>query len=190
MKVHFNGPLDGNKEVYARIDKKIEALGYSLVTRHAIERDIKDVETETEAESELAAKKISSWIKKADIVVFEASRPDVSLGFEIASALNMSKPVIVLYHKSGQVPHGLKGIHNDKLQLICYDDQTLEEMLEYSLEYAEESSDIRFNFFIPPRIVQYLDYIAREKKIPRSVYLRTLIEEDMEKNAVQENELN
>ena len=182
MKVHFNAPLNGKKEYYQRIVAKIHQLGYELVTNHVLERDITQVEAETEAESELQSKKLASWIKNADIVVFETSYPDVSLGYEIALALNMSKPVVVLYRKEMNTPHGLKGIKSEKLQLVSYNDATLEEMLEYALDYAEEATDIRFNFFVTPTISAYMDWIARERKLPRSVYLRRLIENDMDKN--------
>jgi len=182
MKVHFNAPLNGKKSDYQRIVTKINDLGYELVTNHVLERDITQVESETEEESELQSKKLASWIKNADIVVFDTSAPEVSLGYEIALALNMSKPVIVLYRKELSTPHGLKGIKSDKLQLVSYNDTTLEEMLEYALDYAEEATDIRFNFFVTPTISAYLDWIARERKLPRSVYLRRLIENDMGDN--------
>jgi len=39
------------------------------------------------------------------VIVFEASKPDVSLGYEVASALHFGKPVIVLYRaNTGAVP--------------------------------------------------------------------------------------
>jgi hypothetical protein len=45
-----------------------------------------------------------------------------------------------------------------------------------------ENIDTRFNFFISPKIGNFLDWIAKKKKLPRAVYLRKLIEDDMDKN--------
>lgn len=175
--------IRGNREDYKKIIELIQKQGHELVTTHVIERTPKDVEGETAAEAELYARKILTWIKKADVIVFEVSQPAVSVGFEVATALNMSKPVVVLYKKdSGIIPHALKGIHNDKLQILSYDDLTLGEMLELSLDYAQETADVRFNFFVSPAISSYLDWIAQHKKVPRSVYLRNLIEDDMNNN--------
>ncbi len=185
MKVHFMAPIvGGNRDDYAKIISTIEKLGHSLVSKHVIERSEKEIVSETPEEAELYTKKLSSWFKKADVIVFETTRPDVSIGFEVATALNHNKPVIVLYRRrEGVIPHGLKGLHNDRLQLLSYDNETLGEMLELALDFAEETSDIRFNFFITPSISAYLDWVAREKKIPRSVFLRHLIERDMTINA-------
>ncbi len=181
MKIHFMAPLvDGNRNDYVRIVSLIEKMGHDVVTKHALERNPTDIENESSAESELYAKKISTWMKKADIVVFEVTEPDVSIGFEVATALNLSKPVIILYRRDKRsIPHALKGIHSDRLQLLSYDDNTLDEMLELALDFAEETGDIRFNFFITPAINAYLDWVAKEKKLPRSVYLRNLIEKEM-----------
>ncbi len=184
MRVHFMAPvIKGNQEDYKKIADVIEKIGHDLLTRHAIERNPDKIVTESAAEAELYSKKLFNWIKKADVIVFEVSQPDVSIGFEVASALNMSKPVIILTRKdSAGLPHALKGLHSDRLQLLTYDDSTLEEMLTLALEYAQETSDVRFNFFITPTISTYLDWVAKEKKIPRSVYLRRLIEREMEEN--------
>ncbi len=182
MKIHFMAPLiHGSREDYVRIVNLIEKQGHSVVTRHALERSPVEIEKESPAEAELYAKKISTWVKKADAVVFEVTEPDVSIGFEVATALNLSKPVIILYRRDkGAIPHALKGIHNDRMQLLSYDDNTLDEMLELALDFAEETGDIRFNFFVTPSINAYLDWIAKVKKLPRSVYLRNLIEKEMQ----------
>jgi hypothetical protein len=183
MKVHFMGAVDGNQDNYKKIVEKIIASGHELVTTHFLERSIDEIQQESPAESELYAKKSHKWIRLADIVIVETSRTDVSIGYEIALAMNMMKPVIVLYHKdSPNIPFSLKGVNSDKLQVLSYNDDTLGEMLGLALDYASETSDVRFNFFISPSIGLYLDWISKHKKIPRSVYLRTLIERDMAEN--------
>ena len=183
MRVHFMTAVDGNHDDFRKIVQTIEKLGHELISKHYLEREINDIKNETPAESELYAKKANSWIKKADAIIFETSKPDVSVGFEISVALNFQKPVIVLYRKDGaNPPYSLVGVNSDKLQVLGYDSTTLSEILELALEYASEANDVRFNFFISPTIGNYLDWIAKEKKIPRSVYLRSLIENDMADN--------
>jgi hypothetical protein len=51
------------------------------------------------------------------------------------------------------------------------------------LDFASDQQDTRFNFFISPKHQNYLDWIAKYKKVPRSVYLRELIETDMANNS-------
>lgn len=191
MNIHFSAAIDGDKKSYARIINFLESkTDNKLLTRHALERKMSDIRKETEAESELAAKRIERWIKKADLMIFEVTKSDVSIGYEVANSLNSMKPVIVLYKEGfGAQPHGLKGIKSDKLQVIGYSDDTLQEVLSIALDNAQDSLDVRFNFFIPPSISSYLDWMAKYKKIPRSVYLRNLIQSDMNANQEYQDEI-
>lgn len=183
MKVHFIGALEGNKKDYISIIKLIKKFGYKVITEHSADRSIADVEKETEEEAELYAKKMAKWIKDSDIIVVESTLPNLGAGFEISTALRLGKPVIVLYRpKVGNNPHVLKGQHDDKLQVLSYSETTLSEVVKLALDYATEKVDTRFNFFISPKIGNYLDWIAKNKKTPRAVYLRNLIKKDMEKN--------
>ncbi|HOZ81110.1 MAG TPA: hypothetical protein PK370_02735 [Candidatus Woesebacteria bacterium] len=120
-------------------------------------------------------------IEKADFCVFEASYPStIHIGHEITIALEKSKPVIVLYTKNHE-PILFKGIDNDKINWIEYNDKNIEDRIGKAIEEAKKNVDVRFNFFVNPKILTFLDWIAKEKKIPRSVFLRDLIEREMKK---------
>ncbi len=121
-------------------------------------------------------------VQRADIVVVEISYPSTAnVGHELTYALDLGKPVIALY-KEGRDPIFLSGRSDDKLLLFPYTDKDLEEVLASGMEYATTVQDVRFNFFISPQIGTYLDWISKNKRIPRAVYLRKMIEEDMREN--------
>lgn len=121
-------------------------------------------------------------VRKADVVVVEISYPSTAnVGHELTCALDLGKPVIALYHE-GRDPIFLSGRTDDKLLLFPYTEKDLEEVLADGIEYATNVQDVRFNFFIPPKIGSYLDWVSKNKRIPRAVYLRKLIEEDMRAN--------
>jgi len=184
MKIHFVAALNGDSKDYKIIYDKIKSLGHELVTNHFLKRTLNEVFDESPEESALYVKRANRWMRQADVVLFETTRPDVSVGYEIATTLNLQKPAIILYRKqAGHPPNSLKGISSDRLQVLAYNDDTLAELLEIALEYAAETADVRFNFFITPTISRYLDWISQTKKLPRSVYLRNLIELDMERNS-------
>ena len=73
-------------------------------------------------------------------------------------------------------------MQSDKLQVASYNDNNLDEVLTLSIDYASEQVDTRFNFFVSPLIVNYLDWVSKKKRIPRAVYLRRLIEQEMKAN--------
>ena len=186
MKFHFFGSLEGNKENYKKIFSILEKLGYQSVTDHVLTREIEDVKRETPKDSEIYIKKMLGWLNKADFIIAETTRPSISIGYEIMVAQEKGKPVIVLHEdKKEAVPHTLKGLPVDKIQVFEYEAENnsgLTKILKMAVKEAKDQMDVRFNFFVSPKIVHYLDWIAKKKKMPRAVYLRRLIEGDMKKN--------
>jgi hypothetical protein len=120
-------------------------------------------------------------IKATDIMVSEISTHSLSMGFLMHEALGHGKPVIALYHE-GHDPYYVENLEDDKLQLIEYNSSNLRSRLEKALDLAKKQVDIRFNFFIPPEIIVYLDWLSSEYRISKSTYIRNLILKDMEKN--------
>ena len=183
MKVHFAAAVDGEKEDFIKLCKFIEKLDHTIVTDHYLSRSLVAIQRESAEESKFYVERSMQWIKSADVVVFETTKPDISIGYELAVAVSLHKPVIALYNdKKTTAPNSIKGVEKEKLQIVGYNEDTIDEVLDIVLENAAESADVRFNFFISPAIGNYLDWIAKNKKIPRSVYLRNLIQKDMEDN--------
>ena len=186
MKFHFLASLEGNKEIYKKVFDTLNGLGYKCVTSHVLERNIRDVRKETSEQAEYYVKKMIHWVKKADFIVAEVTIPSISIGYEIMAAIQKGKPVVVIYNKDqGVKPDTLKGVHIDKLQVYGYslkNKTDLKDILKMACEEAKDQMDTRFNFFISPLHQTYLDWIAKHRKIPRSVYLRDLIERDMAVN--------
>jgi hypothetical protein len=124
---------------------------------------------------------IERSIKAADICVFETSVPSLGLGHVIYMAISQGKPVIALY-KGNNIPMLLSELDDPRVQVISYTDANLKKVLEDALNFAKDQADARFNFFISPSHANYLDWVAKNRRIPRSVYLRSLIKRDMEEN--------
>lgn len=164
-------------EYYERIVAYLKSKQYTVSTGglfgHESDADL------SHEDREAWYKKALGEIAKADIVVVEISYPSTAnVGHELTYALESGKPVIALY-KDGRDPVFLSGRSDEKLMLFAYNDRDLENVLESGLDYATSVQDVRFNFFISPVIGRYLDWISKNKRIPRAVYLRKLIENDM-----------
>ena len=120
-------------------------------------------------------------VKKADFVVMEVSGHSMSMGYLISKALEMNKPVIAL-HKQEHAPNFIKGIGDPKLIICEYDEKNVDEVLEKSLKTATGLIDVRFNFFVNSKILNYLDWVSQKRMVPRSVFLRNLIEHEIKKD--------
>lgn len=185
MKIYFTAAIYQTEElghIYNKIVKTLEDQGNVVQHDHITKNTIDFIKSRTEEERIKHYRQVLRWITQSDIVVVEGSFPStLNIGHEISLALEKGKPVIVLY-KQGRNSFFLHGLNSDKLFLMEYTDDTLEQIVKDSIDYAKDQSDTRFNFFISPSLSHYLDWISSTKKIPRSVYLRQLIEEDREKN--------
>lgn len=183
MKIYFVGSISGRKKFldnYLKIISIFENQGNKVfeVTTSKDEEDVYSLDDFGKVDQ---YKRVLDWINKSDVMVAECSHSSLGVGYEISLALEKGKPVLVLYSE-GNAPHFLEGIESEKLEIVKYDMKNLKDILNDSLKYLAEQQDVRFNFFVSPKIVNYLDWISKERKMPRAVYLRRLIEKDMEKN--------
>lgn len=189
MKVYFSSAISNVpeeiREYQAKIVSVLEDLGHVVLVEHREGRTSESFAKQTEEEALAMHRKMSKWKKQMDMMVVEASIPSFGVGQEITEALNDNKQVIVMYLK-GHKPHILMHMGQDLLFFVEYTDNNIKEALTDYIEYAKAHSDTRFNFFISPQIGSYLDWISRKRKLPRAVYLRRLIEEDMKGNTEYE----
>jgi len=188
MKVYLTASESQRQEFevyYKRILKIIEESGYKVHAGIAFQKKKNLSYKEDYKDQEVRERWYKESIKKifvADIMVVEISYPSTAnVGHKLSLGMEKGKPVIALY-KEDRDPIFLEGLKNERLFLVPYNEYNLEKVLKQALRDATEMMDVRFNFFIPPAIGTYLDWISRTKKEPRAVYLRKLIEEDMEKS--------
>lgn len=184
MKVFFLSTprgLSEMKEEYTAIYDGIKRLGYEHVSDFIVGVEPETFYKGTEADRVKHYKQMVEDVKKADVVVFETSLHSLAVGHMVNLALGMEKPVIALY-VHGKMPYLLSGVTSDKLQLVEYNAKNVREVLGDALEYAVGQMDTRFNFFVSPSITNYLDWVSQKRRVPRAVYLRRLIENDMQQN--------
>jgi hypothetical protein len=181
--------------VYGRadLDKKSQAIvtavektGHTIEADHIFSVTPEEMATWTDEQDLAYHKKVFERIKKADALFAEVSRPSTSVGYLIAVAAQAGKPVVVFYN-GDQEPHLFKSLEKlmDRFQVVRYSNvEELGDEVPYMIDFIEGSQDVRFNFFVSSSISSYLDWVSKTRKIPRSVYLRRLIDEDMQKERV------
>lgn len=184
MKVYFTSSprsLKLHNNQINKIYQTIQRLGYELVNDFIVKVDPDSYYKSSNVEMVSHYQETISSIKKADIVVLDVSVASMAMGYLIDKAKEYSKSVVILHLKTKE-PLFFSAIVDERIQIVEYVPENLERVLKDSLIYAAEKIDTRFNFFISPKIGNYLDWIAKKRKLPRAVYLRKLIEDDMDKN--------
>ncbi len=184
IKVYFSSSMRSKKYFSLEIEtiyQTIGKLGFSHVTDYLVKINPKGFYDRSPKEAANFYKKMISDIKTADICIFEASLESAGIGYSVNMALDLNKPVIIL-HLGDHKPYLLKMIAHPKAQVIEYSLNDLKEILIDALDQAKEQLDIRFTFFLTPKLMLYLDFIKRERKVARAIFIRRLIEKAMIKD--------
>ncbi|MEK9179049.1 MAG: hypothetical protein AAB893_01120 [Patescibacteria group bacterium] len=188
MKVFFTASQRGKKEFgkyYQRIYDQLELLGYSHLETSLLKISSKEfydkLENTGHAQYTEYYNNNMKRIQEADICVFESSLHSLSIGFMIQKSLDNNKPTIVLYFEDN-IPHFLHGMSEDKLILAKYTGTDLEEVLKKTLGEATDLREKRFNFFISPALLTYLEGASKKLGITKSTFIRNLIQDHRRKN--------
>jgi len=189
MKVYFDATQRGKDKYgvfYREIFEAIKACGY----KHLFDTLLKQSPEEfykkfTIPEDETHAYDLydlhMKHMQEADINVFEASIPSLSIGFLINKSLDLNKPTVVLYHEENK-PVLISGISHDKLVERKYNKQNIKTVVADALKEASELRDKRFNFFISPQLLQYLEKASSAQGVNKSTFIRELIKKHMKKS--------
>lgn len=188
MKIYFTSPIkdiDSIKPFLKEIYQIISKLGYAhaddFLSRLNNKEDFysKLEEGGKEAHEQYFNDTINI-LKNADINIFECSIPSLGVGFQIEKSIAYNKPTIVLYY-SKHKPHFIAGTQNEKLFIREYNDNNLSSVLEDTIDEARHASDKRFNFFISPSLLTYLEEVSTKAGITKSAFIRQLILEHKRK---------
>lgn len=184
MKIYLGIPFMGVPqfgEHYKKIYDEIEKLGYEHVDKEIINLTYvewqKKMEKGRDSYVDHYQKKMKA-IKEADICIFEASFHSLGIGFLIQKALENSKPTIALYYED-KVPYFLSGAEDEKLLVRSYNDKNYKKTVQEVLDFARERRDKRFNFFLSPRLLDYLEQASKKEGVTKSKLIRDLIVDHM-----------
>lgn len=181
LKLYFTASIAAKDQYihkYKKIVEYIEGKGHTIIADHILNVSEKEVNISSREKRLEFHEQLEKWIHSSDALIADTSFPSISVGYEISLALRVGKPVLVLYSE-GEPPSLLAHHRDEKLLCERYTLQSLPGTLDDFIHYIDSKADLRFTFFITPKIASYLDTIAKVQKIPKSVYLRKLIEQDM-----------
>ncbi|MCA9371816.1 hypothetical protein KC726_02865 [Candidatus Woesebacteria bacterium] len=157
----------------------IVSLGFKLIDKEPLRHDIREeIKKSMDGKVTEAYRKglikFVDHVKNADICVFEVSFQSLGTGYLIDKALENNKPTIILYYKNKR-PHLLSVLDSDKILIHSYDEKNFKQVVKKLIKLAREKRDKRFNFFLSPKLLDYLDKTSKQHGITKSKFLRDLI---------------
>ena len=192
----FVGSIRGKSEnvaAYTTIVNSLKKLNCKVVADHVLKNSQNDLSKMSRSENIVFHRKIIKNLNSCDIVVSECSHESLSVGYLLSYAIEREeKPTIVFYRSNAPQPNLFPTLSSsEKLFLVKYENlDELKKLIGQYLNYAKEQLDTRFNFFVSPTIERYLSWVAKHRKLPRSVFLRKLIEDSIAKDKAYKDESN
>jgi len=186
MKVFFSMSFRGDVAIGRKIYKILSQMGHKHTSTCFAENETVPTDFYAFSKTQLARHyaQIFSELAAADLVVEEASIQSVTTGQVIQKALDNRIPVLVL-HTKGNKPFFLDGIEVEERRMLIveYNEENLEEVLKEGVDYLSEELSSRFTMILPNTMLKFLDE-ASDKGVSKSDYIRKLITEKMEEQAV------
>jgi nucleoside 2-deoxyribosyltransferase len=130
MNIYFACSITGGREfepVYQAIVRALADDGHVVPTAHLAGSDVLALEAVIEPQ-EVYARDVA-WIRGCDVLIAEVSMPSHGVGYEIAFALGVGKPVLALYRAGHKVSKMISGNPDPNLSVQCYqtpEDATLQ----------------------------------------------------------------
>jgi hypothetical protein len=123
-------------------------------------------------------------IQDADAVIIESSTPSFGVGYLLAQALQLHKPILCLFPNDGDeklLSDGIKGNTSSLIDLKLYANDITKIINSY-LDGLDLNSLIKFNFVANKQVIEFLKKGSQNESKSMSEYLRDLIENDHIRN--------
>jgi hypothetical protein len=123
MNLYFSCSLTGGRDdepIYAAIVNHLLRLGHEVPTSHLARPEVMDLEQVVEPRD--VYRRDLAWIGACDALVAEVSTPSHGVGYEIAFALGLAKPVLCCYRRGTRVSKMITGNDSPGLTVLPYGD--------------------------------------------------------------------
>ncbi|HSR47793.1 MAG TPA: nucleoside 2-deoxyribosyltransferase [Anaerolineales bacterium] len=121
MNIYFSCSLTGGRKdeaTYGAIVAHLVARGHEVPTAHLADPGVMALERVVDP-AEVYARDMD-WIRRCDALVAEVSTPSHGVGYEIAAALGLGKPVLSLYRDGAAVSKMLTGNDSPGFRALRY----------------------------------------------------------------------
>ncbi len=136
MKVYFSCSITGGRQdqpLYRDIVTLLEAGGHEVPTAHLAHDDVLDLEA-VETPEEIYMRDVD-WVRECDALIAEVSTPSHGVGYEIALAVSLGKPVLCCYREGVRVSKMILGNRAPHYQVYSY--QTPQQALALVKDFVE-----------------------------------------------------
>ena len=121
MNIYFACSITGGRDfeaVYQEIVAALLADGHEVPTAHLADPGVKQLEA-IASPSQVYERDVA-WIRACEALVAEVSTPSHGVGYEVAFALSLGKPVLCLFQEKQPVSKMITGNSHPNLRVRAY----------------------------------------------------------------------
>lgn len=121
MKIYFSAAISAGRErqpLYARMVEFMQAQGHDVLSAHVAHAEVLHAEAQRTAQ-EIYTRDMQ-MVAACEVMIAEVSRPSLGVGYEIAAALQLQRPVLCLCEKEIFLTRMLTGNTNANLKIVFY----------------------------------------------------------------------
>jgi 2'-deoxynucleoside 5'-phosphate N-hydrolase len=138
VNIYFACSITGGREfepVYQAIVTALEAEGHVIPTSHLASSEVIGLE-KIVTPQDVYLRDIQ-WINQADLIIAEVSTPSHGVGYEVAYALSIGKPVLCCYQQGQAVSKMITGNTNANIRVQTY--RAKEEAADIACKFASRA---------------------------------------------------
>jgi nucleoside 2-deoxyribosyltransferase len=123
MKIYFAGSIRGGRElqsVYSEIINHLIENRHTVLTNHVAQEYV--IDNESYLSSREIYERDMEWLEACEIFIAEVTVPSLGVGFEVASAVNLQKPVLCVYQQGIELSAMILGNSSKNIQVKAYRD--------------------------------------------------------------------
>lgn len=128
--------------------------------------------------------RLAQLVQQSDVYIAEMSVASQTLGFQIAYALNSTKPCLYLYHTSTKGRPGVPLVGNPSrlLKIVAYNEADVRDRLGAFLEYAQKQlATARTSFMSTQEIDSFLNERSKRLGVHKAELIRQILHDAIEK---------
>lgn len=123
MNVYFACSITGGRDfepIYRAITTALLADGHEVPTAHLAEASVKLLEGQVKPRD--VYERDTAWIRACEALVAEVSTPSHGVGYEVAYALSLGKPVLCVYREGQPISKMISGNSHASISVKSYRD--------------------------------------------------------------------
>lgn len=122
INIYFAGSIRGGRDIadtYRELIRLLRSFG-KVYTEHVGDDGAIRHDDDSLSDNQIHDRDME-WIRESDLMIAEVSVPSLGVGYEIARAIELEKPVLCLYNKNSRYRLSAMVSGNNEIKLIRYE---------------------------------------------------------------------